>query len=68
MPATEWAGDSGILHVGHQWEGVRESGMWARAYPRIVRREAVTFFVCRAGRRTLLMAWGDGWCGRVHGA
>lgn len=55
MPATEWAGDSGILHLGHQWEGVGESGMWARACPRDVRREAVTF-LC-AGQEGELRRW-----------
>lgn len=43
MPAPEWAGDSRILHLGRQWEGVGKGGVWARACPLDVRRKAVTF-------------------------
>lgn len=47
MLAAEWAGDSGILHLGHQWEGVGEGGVWARACPLDVRRKAVPFLCAR---------------------
>lgn len=47
MLAAEWAGDSGILHLGHQWEGVGEGGVWARDCPLDVRREAVPFLWAR---------------------
>lgn len=43
MPTTEWSGAGAILPLGHQWEGGREGGMWARACPLDVRREAAPF-------------------------
>lgn len=66
MPATEWAGDSGILHVGHRWEGKGEGGLWVRTHRRDVSREAVTF--CAQGRKDFADSGSDGWYGRVRGA